>query len=246
MVDELTNKPSISFVVPALNEVGNIAATVETILDAAGRCCGDFEIVLVNDGSTDGTGQTMDQLAQQYSPLRVVHNERNLGYGGAFKRGASVAQKDYVIRICADNVTPAPMIENILSKVGQADLVIPYLANPEFRSWGRRIASWGFTLIINTLVGLRVPYYNHAVVFPRQRLQSITISTNGFTYSAEAVAKLLKMGCSYVTVGTREVPRISGKSSAVRPKNLWEVLLAIPTLVREVRRIRPLMPLDQK
>ncbi len=117
-------KPTVSFVVPALNEEGNIEATVKNILEAGGRSCRDFEIILVNDGSTDRTGATMDALAARNKTVRVVHNERNLGYGGAFKRGAAAAQKDFVVRVCADDVSPAECLEKILSQVGKADLVL--------------------------------------------------------------------------------------------------------------------------
>jgi glycosyltransferase involved in cell wall biosynthesis len=229
-------KPTVSFVVPALNEEGNIEATVKTILEAGGHSCRDFEIILVNDGSTDRTGATMDGLAARHTTVRVVHNERNLGYGGAFKRGAGAAQKDFVVRVCADDVSPAECLEKILSQVGKADLVLPYLTNPEFRSWGRRFGSWGFTTLINTLFGQRARYYNHCVVFRRENLKAITIVTNGFVYQAEAVVKLLKAGCSYVEVGIYDVPRVHGHSSALRPKNLINCFRAVYGLVWEVRR----------
>lgn len=229
-------KPTVSFVVPALNEEGNIEATVKNILEAGGRSCRDFEIILVNDGSTDRTGATMDALAARDKTVRVVHNERNLGYGGAFKRGAAAAQKDFVVRVCADDVSPAECLEKILSRVGKADLVLPYLTNPEFRSCGRRFGSWGFTTLINTLFGQRVRYYNHCVVFRRENLKAITIMTNGFVYQAEAVVKLLKAGCSYVEVGIYDVPRVRGHSSALRPKNLLNCFRAVYGLVWEVRR----------
>lgn len=229
-------KPTVSFVVPALNEEGNIEATVKTVLEAGGHSCQDFEIILVNDGSTDRTGPIMDEVAARHKTVRVVHNERNLGYGGAFKRGAAVAQREFVVRVCADNVTPAESLEKILSQTGKADLVLPYLTNPEFRPWGRRFGSWGFTTLINLLFGQRVRYYNHCVVFRRENLTAITIMTNGFVYQAEAVVKLLKAHCSYVEVGIYDVPRAHGRSSALRPKNLLNCFRAVYALVWEVRR----------
>lgn len=229
-------KPAVSFVVPALNEEGNIESTVQTILEAGGQSCQDFEIVLVNDGSTDRTGAIIDGLAARHKAVRVVHNERNLGYGGAFKRGAAAAQKDFVVRICGDNVTPVDTLEKVLAQVGKADLVLPYVANPELRSWGRRIGSRAFTTLINTLFGQRVHYYNHCVVFRREDLRAITIVTNGFAYQAEAVIKLLKAGCSYVEVGIDDFPRVHGQSTALRPKNLLNCLRAVYKLVWEVRR----------
>ncbi len=235
-MSDRNSKPAVSFVVPALNEEKNIEATVKHILEAGRQSCRDFEIILVNDGSIDRTGAIMDELAVRHRTVRVVHNERNSGYGGAFKRGAAVAQKDYVVRVCADDVSPAECLEKTLHEVGKADLVLPYLTNSEVRSLGRRFCSWGFTTLINALFGQRVRYYNHCVVFRRENLKAITIVTNGFVYQAEAVVKLLKAGCTYVEVAVYDVPRVHGKSTALRPKNLLNSFRAVYGLVREVRR----------
>lgn len=229
-------KPSVSFVVPALNEEDNIKAAVDSIRAAIEKRLDDYEIILVNDGSTDRTGAVMEELARMSDRIRVVHNSRNLGFGGAFKSGAAEARKDYVVRICGDNAVPAEGVGLVLDQIGQADLVIPYIANPEFRSWGRRMGSRAFTSIINGCFGLSVHYYNHCVVFPRNLLSSITIVTDSFAYQAEAVVKLLKAGCSYVEVGVHDLPRFKGESTALRPKNVFNVLRAIFSLVREVRR----------
>jgi glycosyltransferase involved in cell wall biosynthesis len=227
----------VSFVFPALNEAGNIEAAVHSVQQAlANKPLAAYELILVNDGSTDETGAIMDRLAQHSDHIRVVHNPRNLGYGGAFKRGAAAARLDYVIRICGDNSVPVHAIELILEQLGRADLVIPYIANPELRSWGRRIASRGFTIIINFLFRQRVRYYNHAVAFPRHLLESIQIVTDGFAYQAEALVKLLKAGCTYVEVGVVDLPRVHGKSTALRPRNLWRVLTAIVRLMQEIHR----------
>jgi glycosyltransferase involved in cell wall biosynthesis len=231
----MASLPRVSFVVPALNEELNIAATVQSILSVAPQCCSDYELVLVNDGSTDGTGAVMDRLAAGNPHIRVVHNPRNLGYGGAFKAGAAAATMDYVVRVCADNVTPTTQIARVLAEVGRADIVLPYLTNArEFRSVGRRLGSWAFTFVINTLFGHRIRYYNHCVVFRRQDLQAIQINTNGFAYQAEAVVKLLRAGRTYCEVGVADVDRVHGRSSALKPKNLWRVLVAIRQLYRDV------------
>jgi len=233
-------KPSVSFVVPALNEEGNIEATTNAILRAAEGCLSAFEVILVNDGSTDRTGAIMDRLAMQNPCVRVVHNAKNLGYGGAFKAGAAQARMDYVVRICGDDCSPPFSIQRILQEIGKADIVIPYVSNPELRSWLRRLGSWGFTTLVNVLFGFHVPYYNHAVVFRREHLNAIVIKTDGFAYQAEAIVKLLKAGCTFTTIGVEDIPRAKGKSTALKPKNLARVLKAIVALAWEVYRPTPI------
>lgn len=230
-------KPSVSFVVPALNEERNIEGAARTCHAAAEGLVSDYEIILVNDGSRDRTGAVMDDLARTSPQIRVVHNPRNLGFGGAFKAGLAVARMEYVVRICGDDQVPVVGVRRILAEIGNADLVIPYIANPaEFRSWGRRFGSWGFTTLVNGLFGLRVPYYNHCVVFRRDAVQGIRIATDGFAYQAEAVVKLLRAGYTFVPIGINDMARIHGKSTALRPRNLLKVVRAIGDLFWEVRK----------
>jgi len=225
----------VSFIVPALNEERNITGAVETCAKAAEGIVAEYEIILVNDGSQDRTGELMDNLASVDRHIRVVHNPRNLGFGGAFKAGLAAATMEYVVRVCGDDQVPAASVRQILCEIDKADFVIPYIANPaEFRSYGRRLGSWGFTQLVNTLFGLRVPYYNHCVVFRRDALQSIRIVTDGFSYQAEALVKLLKAGYSFQTIGVKDVARIHGKSTALRPRNLVKVVRALGDLYREI------------
>lgn len=231
-----TTKPSVSFIVPALNEERNIEGAARTCQAAADGLVSEYEIILVNDGSQDRTGELMDNLAGTMTHVCVVHNPRNLGFGGAFKAGLARAKMEYVIRICGDDQVPVVGVRRILAEIGKADFVVPYIANPaEFRSWGRRFGSWGFTALINSLFGLRVPYYNHSVVFRRDAVQAIRIATDGFAYQAEALVKLLRAGYTFVPIGINDLARIHGKSTALRPRNLLKVVKAINDLFWELR-----------
>src|SRR6266446_8106155 len=194
-------KPSISFIVPALNEEDQIEGAVRTIQQAVTEMhLADYEIIMVNDGSTDRTGETMERLACNGDNITVVHNEHNLGLGGTYKRGLDYARCDYLMLIPGDNVMPASDMRVILSRLGEADIILPYLTNPRLRSLGRRIGSWGFTTVVNLLFGLRVRYFQ-GMLPRREMLGRIRIATDSYAFPAEAVVKLVKAGCSYVEVG---------------------------------------------
>jgi dolichol-phosphate mannosyltransferase len=231
------SQPSVSFVVPALDEERNVAGAARTCQEAAEGIVSDYEIILVNDGSSDRTGEVMDDLARSTPRIRVVHNPHNLGFGGAFKVGLAISRMEYVVRICGDDQVPVLGVRQILAEIGKADLVIPFIANPaEFRSLGRRFGSWGFTKLVNCLFSLRVPYYNHCVVFRRDAAQGIRIATDGFAYQAEALVKLLLAGYTFVPIGINDIARIHGKSTALKPRNLVRVVRAIHDLFWEVRK----------
>ncbi|EDN71528.1 glycosyl transferase, group 2 family protein [Beggiatoa sp. PS] len=222
-----SNKLTMSFVVPALNEEANIELAVQEILIAAEGWFSDYEILLINDASTDATGTTMEKLASQNNKIHVIHNEKNLGLGGAYKRGIAAAQLEYVMMIPGDNAHPATGLYPIFEGIGQADIVIPYVVNPQARSWIRRLISRSFVILLNSLSGLRIRYYNGLVVHRTDLLKLISINTDGFAYQAEALIKLIKQGQSYIEIGTTIDERKTGGSKALRLKNVISVIKVI-------------------
>lgn len=195
----------------------------------------DYEILLVNDGSTDETPRLMDQLARENKRVRVIHNKKNLGLGGAYKRGIEQADKEYIMWISGDNAETADHIINIISHVGEADIVVPVLKAGKTRPWIRRFISRTFTLIVNFLFGLKVNYYNGTVVHRRSLIRSITIRSNSFAFQAESLVKLLKKGATYVEVPYSSATYDGMFSYAMRPKNLIAVLKTLVVLFFEIR-----------
>ena len=91
MPQPATRKPGLSVFFPAYNDSGTIASLVIAALRAARRLTADFEVIVVNDGSADGTAGILDELARQYPEVRVVHHATNRGYGGALRSGFAAA-----------------------------------------------------------------------------------------------------------------------------------------------------------
>ncbi|MCA1561959.1 MAG: glycosyltransferase family 2 protein [Acidobacteria bacterium] len=88
--------PGLSVFFPAYNDSGTIASLVITALKSARQLTDDFEIIIVNDGSVDATAEIADELARAYPEVRVVHHERNRGYGGALRSGFAAATRELV------------------------------------------------------------------------------------------------------------------------------------------------------
>jgi glycosyltransferase involved in cell wall biosynthesis len=225
--------PSISFIVPALNAQEHVTATVRTLQEVAARLP-QYEIILVDDGSTDQTGKIMDNLAASHRTIRVVHNNRNLGLGGAYKAGLAAAQCDYVMGVWGDNSMPASSLIKIIEQVGKADSIISYVVNfREIKTWPRYFGSVAYTGILNLLFGLRVTYYNGYAVHRAELLRNIEITSDGFGFQAEIILKLLRAGHTYVEVGTMSEAETSA-SSALRVKNLFRVAKVLLHLIRTV------------
>jgi glycosyltransferase involved in cell wall biosynthesis len=96
MPQTVTRKPGLTVFFPAYNDSGTIASLVITALQTARTLTPDFEVIVIDDGSADATGQIADELARTYPEVKVVHHERNRGYGGALQSGFKAATHDLV------------------------------------------------------------------------------------------------------------------------------------------------------
>jgi glycosyltransferase involved in cell wall biosynthesis len=239
----MTMLPTFCFVVPCFNEEDNVGPTVGSIREAMGGRS-DYEIILVNDASTDRTLEQMQALAAADPRIRVLDNPTNLGFGGSYKRGASVATATYVVMLPCDNGFPGQSIAEILGHAGEADIIIPIVTNRGARHWLRAFASEGFTTLLNWTFWLNVGYYNGAVLQRNELLRTIEITTNSFAYQAEALVKLIARGATYKHCYVSIQERAAGRSSALSLKNqiaVWRTILHLLAVVGPFCRL-PLAP----
>jgi len=235
--------PTFAFVVPCFNEEDNVGPTVGSVREVMGSR-DDYEIILVNDASTDRTLERMQALAVADPRIRVLDNPSNLGFGGSYKRGARAAAATYVMMLPGDDGFPGQSIREIVSHAGEADIIIPVVTNPGARSWLRAFASKGFTTLLNWTFWLNVGYYNGAVLQRNELLRGIEITTNSFAYQAEALVKLIARGATYEHCYVRIQERAAGRSSALSLKNqiaVWKTILHLLAVVGLFCRF-PLVP----
>jgi len=225
---------TISVIIPALNEEANILGTIDEVVAALGDGFEDYELLLFNDGSHDRTGELMDNAARANPRLRVTHNDQPRNLGGVYKQGIALARFDYLFLVPGDNEITGSALTRTLDAVGKADVIIPYPTNMHVRPLIRRIASRGYTFLINLLFGRRIKYYNGTVVSRTAHTRSITIRTDSFAYQSEALLKLLRTGKTYTEVGI-EIRQWPGRrSNALRLRNLTAVLRAVVHLIVEI------------
>src|SRR5215468_5796926 len=105
--NQLPSLPSITLVVPALNEETLIVETVEQIVEVTEGRFAEYEVLLINDGSTDSTGRLMDGLAARNPRIRVFHNPTNIGLGSSYHLGVAQARYEFVMLLCGDGGMPA-------------------------------------------------------------------------------------------------------------------------------------------
>lgn len=216
--------PGITFLVTAYRVGERVAATVETITRAAGGRFPDHQILLVDDASRDGTEAVVERLAAGNPRVRAVHNPRNLGLGGAYRRGLELVTTEYVMWVTGDDAETAENIGEILGHLGEADIVIPVLLDQSRRPLLRRLLSRAFTGLVNALFGFGVGYYNGPVLHRTDLVRSVRMETSSFAYQAEVLVQLLERGHRWVAVPYRSARYDGITSRAIRPSNLLGML----------------------
>src|SRR3989344_2418010 len=218
-------QPSVSIIVPGLNEAGNIEKAVLVIIEALKKQkIDDYEILLIDDGSTDGMDKIVDRMAAENDRLRPFHNPIPKGLGYNFRTGVFLAGKNYVGWFPGDNEVLPESMSNTFSQIGKADAVVAYTANPWIRPLYRRLLSTAYTSIFNTIFGLRLKYFNGACFFRRETLKNITMTTDSPAYMAEILIQLIKKnGATYIEVPHYIKARSYGRSGVLKWKNVYMI-----------------------
>lgn len=230
---------SVSLIIPAYNEEKKLAPTVNMVLFGLSKNgISDFEIIIFDDASTDDTGTIADEIAAKHNQVGVIHNSQNMNLGYNITRGFQIAQKEYVGFVPGDNETDPESLNNILQVLGKADMIVPYVQNPQIRPWGRRFLSRTYVLIINTAFEFNMRYYNGMCFFKTSMVQKVPVSTYGFAYMTEILVKLLKAGATFVEVPMINRARERGQTNAFRLKNIISVFKTFITLFWEIQVLR--------
>jgi glycosyltransferase involved in cell wall biosynthesis len=217
----------LSIVVPAYNETGNLQAAIQGVLTAADATGEAFEIIVVNDGSTDGTGECAEYLATMIPEITVIHHPENRGLRAAYESGVAVAQYPYLTWVPGDGEIATESLTDIFSKTGQADLTIPYHGTPEKRPWFRRLLTWVSTNEINWLFGQRLHYWQGPVVYPTAFARALPRTVPGFFCMAEQLITAMEANPTYIEVPLTHQERTYGVSKAVSPERIWDAQMAV-------------------
>ncbi len=227
---------SISIVIPALNEDAVLESVVRDIEKQVATSFRDYEIILIDDGSSDNTGEIMERLAQELPKTRAIHNPHNLGLGASYQRGVAEARCAYMMMLCGDGGMPAASLPPIFAAVGSTDIVAPYVTNLKtIKSPVRYFTSRVYTELLNLLFGQKIKYYNGLPVHRVSLLRQLRINSTGFAFQGEILTKLLRSGCSMTEVGVAGA-EMTRNSSALRLKGLLNIAKVLVFLVWEVRR----------
>jgi glycosyltransferase involved in cell wall biosynthesis len=228
---------SLSVFFPAFNEQDIIAKTVENATRAVSSFVDDYEIIVVDDGSSDRTAAVVDDLARRDPHIRLVRHDVNRGYGAALRTGFASAQKELVFFSDADGQFDLQELSGLLGMLNRAPIVLGYRirrSDPMYRLFIAKV----YNIVVRLVFGLRVRDIDCAFkLFRRDVLQGLELESNGAFISSELLIKLKRREIPMVERGVHHYPRTTGISKGATPK-------VILRTIRDVIRLRLGRPLN--
>ena len=229
---ERERRHSVSFVLPAYNEEANITKAIDDTVAVASRYCSGFDVIVVDDGSTDRTVERVEACSIRHPQVRLVRHATNLGYGEALRSGFSDATQDFVFYTDADNQFDMNEFPLLLAWADKADVVAGY-RTVRHDSAMRRVNAWCWNRLVRALFFVPVRDIDCAFkLYRRGPLAAIEIESRGAMIDTETIVKLARRGSTIMEVGVTHLPRTSGTGSGAKP-------MVILRALREVWRMYP-------
>lgn len=204
-------KESLSVVIPAYNEEMNIARAMEQAIASLENLFEDFEIIIVNDASTDGTAAIAESLALKDPRIKVIHNAVNLRQGASLLRGFEQAGKELVIHDAMDYPFDLADLDKLMPYVEKNDVVVACRQKRAGYSPYRHLLSSVNLLLLHLCFELKLPDYNFVQLYKRRVLQEIQVRarSTGFV-TPELILRAHRRGFKIAAVPIEYLPREAG------------------------------------
>lgn len=236
-------KPSVSLVIPMYNEELNIEHAVSAALESLEKYASGYEIIIVDDASTDSSPRIADRLAAANPRIRVLHHEKNRKLGGTIRTGFAAATMDFVFYMDAD----VPFDPDVLGRAIRAmhltgaDMIAAYRHDRTMEGLKRAI----YTLVYNGLIGILFGWPHRDINFSfklmkRRVLETIELRAEGSLIDAELVVKAKNRGFSIQQIGIDYFPRTRGESHLASFGVVLKILRELVTLYPEMRKRQPI------
>jgi glycosyltransferase involved in cell wall biosynthesis len=224
---------SLSVILPAYNEEKVIAGTIADILPVLQDWAQDFELVVVNDGSSDQTGAILASIAQSDPHVRVIMHEVNRGYGAALASGFAASSKDLAFFMDSDGQFDIRDLQKFFPYVSGYDAVVGYRKNRQ-DSWMRKLNAWGWKMVVQLTLGVHVRDLDCAFkIYHADFIHRHTFETQGAMINAEMLYKLQHDGGTIKEIAVRHLPRKGGRATGANIKVILRAFVELATYSRK-------------
>jgi glycosyltransferase involved in cell wall biosynthesis len=214
-----TEPRSITVIFPAYNEAANIGRAIERSIEAMSARFDTFELLIIDDGSRDGTGSIAEELAQTHPEITVLHNERNLGLGETLYRGFQCAKGELVIQNAMDYPLDLRDLDLLLPVLDEADVVVAVRKAYAGYTRYRKLTSKVNRALLRLLFEPKLRDYNYTQLYKRNVLEAARPTSRSTVFIApEIIIRAHELGYRIKEVEIEYHPRIAGKATSGKPK----------------------------
>lgn len=218
---------SITAFFPCYNEQDNVAKVARQAVQVLDELQADYEVIIVDDGSSDDTGRIADEIAAANERVRVVHHPRNLGYGAALQSGFRAATKELVFYTDGDAQFDLNEMPPLLPLMNDFDIVSCYRVNRQDRAF-RKLNGWLWTKMTGVLFSLDVRDIDCAFkLYKRAIFDNIKMESQGALIDTEILARAARRGYKITQRGVHHYPRTAGRQTGANPKVVLRALKEI-------------------
>lgn len=238
LATETERLTGIAVFLPCHNEEGNVERLVAALSAELPKIARSYQVVVVDDGSHDRTGELADQLAAADAHVKAIHHPVNRGYGAAVISGIRACTEPWAVLCDGDGQFDAADIAKLATRVPAYDVVVGHRvrrADPLMRI----VNGKAWTLLMRMVLGIRVRDIDCGLkLFRRDLLDGIDLQAKGAMISAELMAQLVGRGARICEVDVRHLPRVSGEQSGANFKVIARAFKELFLLQARLRRAR--------
>jgi len=230
----MTKKPNITIFFPVYNDEHTVRRVAEKSLDVLSQVADHYEVIIINDGSPDRSGEVADEVAAENPKVKVIHHEVNKGYGAAVKTGLAAAQYEWICFTDGDDEYDVYELKKMIPLLAFYQLIITFRYKRLYSSkriFISKVYNWVFRMLYNT------PYRDISTgfrVINKQLAESIEISSDSPFIGAEITLKSMLKGYPVGEVGIQTFPREFGQGASVKFKNIMRTIQDMFRIRREV------------
>ncbi len=214
---------SLTLIMPGLNEEESVRSAVDRVLASLEALADEFEVIVINDGSTDRTGEISEAIAAENPRVRVLHNEENLNYGLSLLRGIEAARCEWVGHIGMDLPLAPEDIDRFVPHFAENDVVVARRVDRSAHSPWRKVTSWTNNLLLRILFAPATSDLNFTQFYRRSYLRSVQpTSTSPAFMTPELILRAERTGRPVREVEVEFRKRQAGRAHFGRlPDILW-------------------------
>jgi glycosyltransferase involved in cell wall biosynthesis len=229
MHKDFTKLSSVSFFCPAYHDERNLPILIPRVSQFLSEIANTFEIIIVEDGSPDKTGEVANKMAKEFPNVRVIHHAKNMGYGVALRDGYAAAKYEYVMYTDGDNQYDVREFLPYLTLLETADVLSGYVTKKAV-SFRRKIQSEVWNAVVCFLFFIRCRDINCAMkIYKRRVLENISIKSSSCFIDAEMIIKAKKAGFKVAQFPVTHFSRTEGLASGSKMN------VVVPTIVEMIK-----------